>query len=115
MLRNVPDFPDLYSESYDGEYHLYWENQGIMTLIAPPGHRRELWFSCSMFTVWIKTETDSVGREIIIDGAPIIKKFMGSNLYNLRSWALLKSGGPVTIETLKEYMPSGRAQKTLLL
>ena len=41
----------------------------------------DYWFSCIAFTCWVRVED-----EIITDGAPIIRKFIGQPFYNLIFW-----------------------------
>ena len=48
----------------------------------------EWWFSSEKMTVWVKTGKHG----IIIDGAPIIKKFSGQPLENLERW-MKRQGG----------------------
>jgi len=44
----------------------------------------EWWVSCPKFTVWVKT-AGKAGTKII-DGAPIIRKWIGQNFYRFVSY-----------------------------
>jgi hypothetical protein len=45
---------------------------------------REWWVSCPAFTVWVKTAGGAGSK--IIDGAPIIRKWIGQNFFRFVSY-----------------------------
>jgi len=45
---------------------------------------REWWISCPIFTVWVKTAGKNGTK--IIDGAPIVKKWIGQNFFRFVSY-----------------------------
>ena len=53
----------------------------IATGYVPPSPRYDYYLSCGRFTVWVACEDGC-----IVDGAPIIKQFIGQPLENLTSW-----------------------------
>jgi len=42
---------------------------------------KEWWFSCPKFTCWVKT----TGTKIV-DGAPIVKRWIGQNFLRMRAY-----------------------------
>lgn len=42
---------------------------------------RDWWVSCPQFTVWVQTSNG-----IILDSAPIVRRFIGQPLINLIRW-----------------------------
>jgi hypothetical protein len=59
---------------------------------------KEYWLSCRKFTVWVLTDGG-----IIQDSAPIVKKFRGQPLDNLKRWA--SKFGDFRMEQLRGEVP----------
>ena len=57
--------------------------------------------SCPKFTVRLMVE-----GAVILQAAPIVKKFEGQTIGALTSWAHAKFGGPIIVEKLSEYAAS---------
>ncbi len=60
----------------------------------------KLYFSCRKFTVKLVTR-----GSIIVEAAPIVKRFEGQTVDGLKSWARSKFGGPIVVEELRQYRP----------
>ena len=59
-------------------------------------YQQKIWFSCEKFTIGLTVEGEPA---IIIQAAPIARKFVGQPLANLTQWAE-RNFGKVIIEEL---------------
>jgi hypothetical protein len=67
-----------------------------------------VYFSCPKFTVRLVME-----GTIILEAAPIVKKFEGQTIGALTSWAQSKFGGPIIVQKLSEYVSASSRSKGL--
>jgi len=59
---------------------------------------KEWWVSCDRFTVWVQVDE----RAVITDAAPIVRRFIGQPLQNLKRWANKFGGVRSTCLTLMQ-------------
>lgn len=59
----------------------------------------KVYFSCPKFTVRLVTN-----GPVIVEAAPIVKRFEGQTIGALTSWAESKFGGPIIVQKLSEYV-----------
>lgn len=63
----------------------------------------KLYFSCPEFTVLLMTR-----GPVIVEAAPVVKRFEGQTIEALKSWVQDKFGGPIIVEELRLSPECGR-------